>query len=293
MLLQTIRSTAALLVLLAAACGVEAPEAAATFAELRVSPPASTVVLIHGMGGFKDLAGIDYFYRVPESFRRAGAKVFVPGTTTFGSIEKRAGELKAQLDRLDGPLVLIAHSQGGLDARYLISKLGYAGRVKALVTIATPHHGTPVADVLLGLAPGPAIDAANALLGLFGWSLDGAQEVTTSYLEGTFNPSVPDDPAVTYWSFSGEASPFGIGGVPGSRPGWLHSELIATWTLMDALGVRSDGIVPEASAHWGEFQGVIPGDHLGEVNQPLGYVPDFAAHHFYRSLLGRLHDQGW
>src|SRR5207244_166394 len=202
---------------------------------------------------------------------------------------KRAAELKAQLDGISGPLILLAHSQGGLDARYLVTKLGYAHRVRAVVTIATPHHGSPVADVALGLAPGPLIDATNALLGLMGWSLDGAFEVTVHNMEGKFNPSVPDMPGVAYWSFSGRAAPFGAG----SRNGWLHSPLLATWTFLDAEGFASDGLVPESSAHWGKFMGSIPADHIGEVDQPLGYTPQFDAQAFYRTLLARFQNEGW
>ena len=35
---------------------------------------------------------------------------------------------------------------GGLDARYLISRLGMADRVLSLTTLGTPHRGTSFAD---------------------------------------------------------------------------------------------------------------------------------------------------
>ena len=253
------------------------------------SAPKATVVLVHGMGGFQKIEGIDYFWRVPELYRSLGASVFVPGTTTFASVEKRAGELAAQLDGVPGPLILVGHSQGGLDSRYLVTRLAYSDRVRAVVTIATPHHGSPVADVALGLAPGPIQAAADALIGVLGWSLDGAREVTVDYMEHTFNKTVPDVAGVTYWSFSGRAAPFGIG----SGNGWLHSPLLATWTFLDADVGASDGMVPEKSAHWGAFMGSIPADHLGEVDQPLGFTPDFDAQAFYAALLRRFRDQGW
>lgn len=278
----------ACLAVLAVACGGTLPENQLDSAQ-DLRPPQATVVLVHGMGGFQKIEGVDYFWRVPELYRSLGATVFVPGTTTFASIEKRAGELKSQLDQIEGPLILVGHSQGGLDARYLITKLGYADRVKALVTIATPHHGSPVADVALGLAPGPLQDAVDTLIGVFGWSLDGAREVTVDYMEHHFNPDTPDMPGVTYWSFSGRAAPFGIG----SSNGWLHSPLMATWTFLDADVGANDGMVPEKSAHWGTFLGSIPADHLGEVDQPLGYTPDFDAQAFYTSLLRRFRDEGW
>jgi triacylglycerol lipase len=250
--------------------------------------PHATVVLIHGMGGFKKIAGLDYFYQVPGDWRAAGAKVVVPGTTTIASVEKRAAELKAQLDEVPGKLVLVAHSQGGLDARWLISKLGYADRVLALVTIATPHHGTPLADLLLGAAGSKATAAADALIGVLGWSLDGAREMTVDNMEHRFNPSVPDAPGVTYLSYSGSAAPFGAG-----HKGWLHAELLASWAILDSGHIDSDGVVPEASGHWGAFQGAVPADHVGECGQPLSFTPGFDHRAFYRGLLQRMHDAGW
>jgi triacylglycerol lipase len=252
--------------------------------ELR--PPAATVVLVHGMGSFH-LGSVDYFYRVPQLYRTLGADVVVPDLSAFGSVEARAAEMQRQLDPLPGPFILLAHSQGGLDARWLVTRLGYADRVRAVVTIATPHHGSPVADVALGLVPGPVQDAVDVLVGTIGWSLEGARDVTVQNMENVFNPSVPDMPGVAYWSWSGHAAPLGIGA------GWLHSPLLATWTFLQAEVGANDGMVPEASAHWGQFMGELPADHMGEVDQPLGEVPDFDADHFYRTLLRRFHDEGW
>ena len=258
-------------------------------AQITASPPRATVVLVHGMGGFKKIGPLDYFFHVPALWQRSGAKVFVAADTSFASVEQRARELKAQLDRIDGPLVLVGHSQGGLDARFLVSKLGYASRVKAVITVATPHKGSPLADVLFGLAPGAVEDATDALLSLLGWSLDGAREVTTGYMTGTFNAAVPDSAGVAYWSFAGRASPLGL--ERGS--GWLHSPLLASWTLLKAMHLESDGIVPVDSQKWGTFLGEIPADHIGEVNQPLGETPGFNADAFYSQLLQRLHDSGY
>lgn len=47
---------------------------------------------------------------------------------------------------------IVAHSMGGLVARHYIEQLGGAGRVRTLVTIATPHRGTSWARVALGHA---------------------------------------------------------------------------------------------------------------------------------------------
>lgn len=295
MRLPTPRVSAVAVLLLLAACGAQPqpvspqPSQGLSARTLSARAPRSTVVLVHGLGGFSELGEIDYFYGIPGMLSRMGVNYLIPATSAFASIEVRAAQLKTQLDQIPGPLLLVAHSQGGLDARYLITRLGYASRVRALVTIGTPHHGTPVADLVFGLVPGPVVAATDALLSVLGWSLDGAAELTTSYMDQTFNGEVPDTPGVTYWSYSGEATPFALGW----GNGWLHLALAATWGFLDSNGIPSDGIVPEESAHWGQFQGRLRSDHLGEVNQPLGFVPDFDARYFYASLMSRLHDQGF
>ncbi|MEL6349283.1 MAG: alpha/beta fold hydrolase, partial [Myxococcota bacterium] len=47
-------------------------------------------------------------------------------------------------------LHIIGHSKGGLIARTYVQQLGGDRRVKSLITLGTPHHGTPTA--LLGVA---------------------------------------------------------------------------------------------------------------------------------------------
>ena len=74
-----------------------------------------------------------------------------------------------RLDRLVGPqlsaikkstggmprVILVAHSMGGLVARYYLQKLGGWGRCRALYTYGTPYRGSPQAlDYLLNGYPG-------------------------------------------------------------------------------------------------------------------------------------------
>jgi len=48
------------------------------------------------------------------------------------------------------PLHVIAHSMGGLDARHAITnRKDIVTRVRTLVTIGTPHQGSPVAAAIM------------------------------------------------------------------------------------------------------------------------------------------------
>lgn len=69
-----------------------------------------------------------------------------------GPLEERAEDLRKQVERVlarppgRSKVHIIAHSMGGLDARYMITKLGMASRVCSLTTIGTPHWGSSFAD---------------------------------------------------------------------------------------------------------------------------------------------------
>jgi len=126
--------------------------------------PTHHVLLIPGFFGFGKFGELSYFTGVREaiesSFERLGLKVTVTEVPTLpmASIRWRAAlvleTLAAVASREEGPIHLIGHSTGGLDARLAIaptaslpSKVAFGAydRVKTLVTVCTPHYGTPVA----------------------------------------------------------------------------------------------------------------------------------------------------
>jgi len=70
-------------------------------------------------------------------------------------VAQLAEDVKALIEAKLGPsqpFDIISHSMGGLVARWLVEKLGMAGRVDDLITLGTPHHGAPLADVVEELA---------------------------------------------------------------------------------------------------------------------------------------------
>ena len=122
------------------------------------------VLLIPGFFGFGKLGEISYFSGVreaiEENFAALGLEVEVTEVPTLpmASIRWRAARvletLAAVASKDDGPIHLIGHSTGGLDARVAISpaaSLPSKGefqaydRIQTLVTVCAPHYGTPVA----------------------------------------------------------------------------------------------------------------------------------------------------
>jgi triacylglycerol esterase/lipase EstA (alpha/beta hydrolase family) len=70
-------------------------------------------------------------------------------------IDQSAEKVREKVERLYsrytlGPLSIIGHSKGGLIGRYYVKRLGGDRRVQTLITLGTPHNGTPTA--YLGIA---------------------------------------------------------------------------------------------------------------------------------------------
>lgn len=123
------------------------------------------VYCVPGMFGFSRLAGYDYFQHVKNAlwphYTKLGHKVEfhdVPCPPTSSLIE-RARVLcstMAHTAKGKGPIHLLGHSTGGLDARLAVAPtvhlglgndlLDFRDRVRSLVTLNAPHYGTPLAS---------------------------------------------------------------------------------------------------------------------------------------------------
>src|SRR5207248_235002 len=112
------------------------------------------IVLVHGLLGFDAvrLAGVQllhYFPGVEGSLRKAGNRVLTARLSPTAGVAHRAAELRDFLNHeVPGePVHIFAFSMGGLDARYMTSRLGMEDRVLTLTTLGTPHRGTVFADL--------------------------------------------------------------------------------------------------------------------------------------------------
>lgn len=122
------------------------------------------VYLIPGFFGFANLGDLVYFSHVEELLQARCAdlgidiKVHPVDSPPTSSLPLRAARLLDVARRTcgtSGPIHMIGHSTGGLDARMLTAPgvilpeggetEPIASRVRTVITVATPHHGTPVA----------------------------------------------------------------------------------------------------------------------------------------------------
>ncbi|HOX42141.1 MAG TPA: alpha/beta fold hydrolase [Myxococcota bacterium] len=225
--------------------------------------PRWPVVLVHGILGFDRLElgplRRDYFHGVVEHLRDLGVEVHCPRLPPLGGIAERAEALAAFLRALPARKVnLVAHSMGGLDARWAISRLGCAPRVASLTTLGTPHRGTPAADLgvrLLGLEWG--VGALLSAAGLPG------RVLTDLSVQGLarFDAEAPDAPGVRYFCVPASADATGQGVHPLLRP--LHAY------LQRAAG-PNDGLVPAASQVHGQVLARVRADHWAEIGWGQG-----------------------
>ncbi len=122
------------------------------------------VVLIPGFFGFANLGDFKYFGHVERflapALERRGltpnvVHASVPPTASLRERAAAVADALAARVVVPGGIHLIGHSTGGLDARLLVSPgvdlptaagvEGFARRVRTVISVATPHLGTPTA----------------------------------------------------------------------------------------------------------------------------------------------------
>lgn len=119
---------------------------------------ANPVVLVPGIFAFDSIAMIDYWYRIPATLQSQGNEVYIPKINAFDNSVERGKQLINQLDSYKAAangrinkFNLIGHSQGGVTARYVMN--ARPDLVASVTTLATPHTGSPLADIVTHVAP--------------------------------------------------------------------------------------------------------------------------------------------
>ena len=241
--------------------------------------PRHPVILLHGLFGFDELgigpARAAYFRGLTGRIRRVGAEVERPRVARIGPVAVRAQQLARRIEGLSAKRVnVIAHSMGGLDARYAIARLGLADRVASLVTIGTPHRGTPLADLgthVLGETLG-----LRRALGACGVDVGAFYDLTTARM-AAFNARVHDARSVWYASV--------VGWAPLRR---THPLLWPAHRYLARASGPSDGVVPLASQAWGEVIAEVEADHWAQI----GWSWAFDAAELFEQLMRELRGRG-
>lgn len=249
------------------------------------------LLLIHGLNCRDDWI-FPYWGQVAEVLRDHGAEVFLSGQDAWGGIPsnaqallRRSEEVLAETGR--GKLNFIAHSKGGLEARHLISSLGFAPRAASLTTICTPHRGSKAAAEWLARervcgTVGPRLEGFWRARGDRDPDFRAAVTALTPEAMERFNQENPDSPLVYYQSWGARLD----------GAGWDPMDRLQLWlTKADA---PTDGLVSPGSAAWGAYRGTLEGvSHQDAVGGRRRKRRGFDAGEFYIRLARELADMGF
>lgn len=214
------------------------------------------IILVHGTI-IKSFPFFPAFRFISDFLRAQGLHVYVTNQDGVGTIGNNAVQLKEEILQIlqqenCDKVNIIAHSKGGLDARYMISKLDMAAHVASLTTLSTPHHGSGLSAKLLKMPKLFAKITAFFVDTFFRIFRDQnpnilalAQELTASEMR-IFNEFVPNAPDVYYQSYSSTS--------PRKKAflRFIPYELSRYCEQDD-----TDGLVSVASSQWGDYRGSI------------------------------------
>jgi triacylglycerol lipase len=246
------------------------------------------IVMVHGLLGYGRIRVggwtlSSYFPGILEGLEAAGNRVLVPALSPTRGVAHRARQLRDFIERESPgePVHVVAHSMGGLDARYMVSCLDMGNRVLTLTTLGTPHRGTAFAD--WGLSRFERL--VKPVCHFLGVPTQAFYDLTTARCR-SFNLQVPDVPGVRYFSVAGQHDGH-----------FLNAEFLLPYRIVLEKEGPNDGVVSVASANYGERMDIWEGDHFSLVNwlNPLArhrsFWRDPAAR--YGPMLSRLADEGY
>lgn len=267
------------------------------------------IVLVHGMFGFDNIAGVDYWYGISEELQRYGARVFTTQVPALDSTVARGEALLPQVEAIAavyGKVNLIGHSHGGPTARYIARVR--PDLVASVTTVGAPHTGSPVADLIYDSpAQGLAATLGNALGSLIdllsggGYTQDLNASLYSLTAEGSaefnrFAPAgMPSSPCG-----DGAHSANGIRFYSWGGTGVLTNALDLSDALLGTTSLAfgfsaNDGLVGRCSSHFGQvIRDNYFMNHLDEVNQTLGLRSLFetSPKTVYRQQANRLKNAG-
>lgn len=193
------------------------------------------LVFVHGKGGSAQVwwgetsyhgTNDMYTYAYNNGYRTAFVDLY-PEESMWDN-----GDLLNQMiDRIRsyfgvGKVTIIAHSKGGVDANAASAHYGAASKISRVITLGSPHWGTPLADMAYSTW-------SWWLAELMGQTTEATYVMQTGYMEWFRSVTDGLDPSMPYLTLSGY------------KCGPVFSAL---WYGCMAIGGEDDGVVPVWSA---------------------------------------------
>lgn len=258
------------------------------------------LLLVHGVF-FRDFKYLNYWGRIPSELERNGAIIYYGNQQSAASVADCGKEISERISQIVHEtgckkVNIIAHSKGGLDCRYAISKFGAEKWVASVTTINTPHRGCLFAEYLLSKIPESSRDFIaqkyNLALKKLGDNnpdfLAAVNDLTVSSCKKR-NETIVDAPNVFYQSVGSKLNKATSGKFP----------LNFSYHLVKHFDGLNDGLVSIDSFTWGETstlqtvsgsRGISHGDII-DLNREN--IDEFDVREFYVNLVHNLKDRGF
>ncbi len=258
------------------------------------------LLLVHGVF-FRDFKHFNYWGRIPAELEKNGATIYYGNHASASSVKDSAEELDARIREIVektgcGKVNIIAHSKGGLDCRYALSRLGTDRYVASLTTINTPHRGCKFADYLLSKI---SETKQQKIAGAYNKALAAVGDENPDFLAAVGdlteeacrkrNEDLPDSASVYYQSVGSRLNRSSGGRFP----------LNFSYYLVKYFDGGNDGLVGEESFPWGERyqlavadgrRGISHGDMI-DLNREN--FEGFDVRKFYVELVQELKEKGF
>ena len=243
---------------------------------------------------------VNYWGRISKELTKNGAEIYYGRQQSSNSVCKSAEELKENILKIINDtgcekVNIIAHSKGGLDARYAISCLGLSNYVASLTTINTPHRGCRYVDFLLNKIPD---GFKNYIARKYNKTFIKLGDKNPDFLSGVtdlteekcseFNKNVTDIDGVLYQSVTSKMKNMFSAGFP-LNMGYVFAKI---------FDGENDGLVGVSSAKWGNFLGTLTAGRKGishgdVVDLTRRDIKGYDVCEFYVELVKKLKERGY
>ena len=258
------------------------------------------LLMVHGVF-FRDFRFLNYWGRIPKELMRNGAVVYYGNQQSAASVASCGQELAERIRQLVeetgcGKVNIIAHSKGGLDARYAVAQCGAAKYTASLTTINTPHRGCFFADYLLEKAPA---GLRNFLAARYNGTLRRLGDVSPDFLGAVTdltakaclerNGDLPDCETVYYQSVAAA--------MPKAQSG--RFPLNVSYYMVKHFDGENDGLVSIDSALWGDVHAILRPEgnrgisHGDMIDLNRENIMGFDVREFYVNLVKDLKEKGF
>ena len=258
------------------------------------------VLLVHGVF-FRDRKSFNYWGRIPSALTLNGATIFYGNQQSALSVKDSAMELSERIKEIiretgAEKVNIIAHSKGGLDARYAISRLGCDKYTATLTTINTPHHGCIFVDNIFKQIND---DARNTMASAYNTMAKTTGDTNPDFLSAVsdlrhsvceeFNKNVPDCDGVIYRSVGSSAS----------KTSQTRFPMSVFFPFVSRTEGENDGLVSVEAMKWGEsfklirVKGERGVSHADVIDLNKDNIDGFDVREFYVRLVAELKKEGF